>query len=65
MRAGVQSTEFLKLCQVQMVIVNFTLEFPGFLIHEILGLPNLKGRLSIHLLLIENLKETEKGVGNW
>lgn len=44
MRTGVQSTEFLELCQVQMVTVNLTLEFPDFHICEILVFnPILKG----------------------
>lgn len=63
MRTGVQSPEFLKLYQVQMVIVNFTLEFPDIHVRETLGLSNLKGRLSIHLLLIETLKDIVKGGG--
>lgn len=63
MRTGVQSPEFLKLYQVQRVIVNFTLEFPDIHVHETLGLFNLKGRLSIHLLRIETLKDTVKGGG--
>lgn len=61
MRTEVQSPEFLKLYQVQMVIVNFTLEFPDIHVHETLGLFNLKGRLSIHLLRIETLKDIVKG----
>lgn len=44
MRTGVQRTEFLELCQVQMVTVNLTLEFPDFHIGEILVFnPALKG----------------------
>lgn len=34
---GTEYIKFLHLCQVQMVIVNLTLEFPDFSVVEIVG----------------------------
>lgn len=34
---GTENIKFLHLCQIQIVIVNITLEFPNFCVVEIAG----------------------------
>lgn len=42
-KMGTENIKFLHFCQVQMVIVNLTLEFPDFRVVEIVGFyPTLK-----------------------